>query len=80
MMDADRKGIIAALPNFGFVRSKTTYIFGKIRLWLLLLGSGTTMHFLWGPFLGPVAGQMWCLPDGPRPSLLLVYLCFCASM
>jgi hypothetical protein len=50
-MGADRKGIITALPQRGFVRSKTTYTFGKIGLRLLLLGSGTTMPFLWGPLL-----------------------------
>jgi hypothetical protein len=48
-MGADCKGIITALPQRGFVRSKTTYIFGKIGLRLLLLCTGTTMPFLWGP-------------------------------
>jgi hypothetical protein len=50
-MGADRKGIITALPQRGFVRSKTTYIFGKFGLRHLLLGSGRTTPFLWGPFL-----------------------------
>jgi hypothetical protein len=36
--------------------------------------------FLWGPFRGPVAGQIWCLSDGPYDSLHnFVFLPLCES-
>jgi hypothetical protein len=52
-MGADRKGIITAFPQRGFVRSKTTYIFWKNWITASVAGQRHNNAFS----LGSVFGQ-----------------------